>query len=156
MPLPWPSSLLGFFPLPSLSCYHLAIIIPLVLACCIFWILPYPYPLIQTLNPEDSVAYFYILVLFSWPSCLLRSLPIPLLSHYLSTISISLGLSMLVSLESCILPYFYVCLSFIPQWLFKTFQLTYPWPPLFPNDPWAVILFCTSLVISLIPCNFLR
>jgi hypothetical protein len=43
-------------------------------------------------------------------------------------------------------------LIFIPQYLFKTFQFTRPWPPLFLNDPWVVILFCTSLVIAL--CQF--
>jgi hypothetical protein len=45
-------------------------------------------------------------------------------------------------------------LTFIPQWLFKTFQLTCLWPSLFPKDPWAVILFCTPVVISLLPYNF--
>jgi hypothetical protein len=99
----------------SLSCYRLAIFIPLVLTCCIFWILPYPYPLIQTLNPENSVAYFYISVYvfmtflsFGIPSYfVVKSLPFN--NFY------SLGLSMLLSLESCIFSYFYVCLSFIPQ-----------------------------------------
>jgi hypothetical protein len=56
---------LSFWDFSSLSCYHLAISILLVLACCIFWILPYLYPLIQTLNPENSVAYFYISVYMS-------------------------------------------------------------------------------------------
>jgi hypothetical protein len=106
---------LGFSPLSSLSCYRLAIFIPLVLTCCIFWILPYPYPLIQTLNPKNSVAYFYIsvFVFMTFPSFeipsyfVVKSLPFD--NFY------SLGLSMLVSLESCILSYFYVCLSFIPR-----------------------------------------
>jgi hypothetical protein len=104
-PLPLPSSLLGFFPLPSLSCYHLAIFIPLVLTCCIFWILPYPYPLIQTLNPKNSIAYFYILVYifmtflyFEIPSySVVKSLPFN--NFY------SLVLSMLVSLESSIISF---------------------------------------------------
>jgi hypothetical protein len=40
-------------------------------------------------------------------------------------------------------------LTFISQYLFKTFQFTCPWPPLFLDEPWAVILFHTFLLISL-------
>jgi hypothetical protein len=60
----------------------------------------------------------------------------------------SLRLGMLVPLESCILLFLYV-LTFISQYLCKTFQLTCPWPPLFLDDPWAVILFHTFLLILL-------
>ena len=66
---------------------------------------------------------------------------------------LSLGIGMFISLRSYILSSFLYAYLYI-QCLFKTFQFTCPWPPLFLNDPWAVILFCTSLVISLFSYNF--
>jgi hypothetical protein len=96
----------GFSPLSSLSCYRLAIFIPLVLTCCIFWIFPYPYPLIQPLNPKTLLpiftfhfTFFMTFLSFEIPSCsVVKSLPF---NNFYSP-----GLSMLVSLESCILSYF--------------------------------------------------
>jgi hypothetical protein len=124
-PLPRPSSLLGFFPLPSLSCYHFTIIIPLVLTCCIFWILPYPYPLIQTLNPKNSIAYLNISVYMSMTFLSFEILSYSIVKSLSFGNLYSLRLGMLVPLESCILLFLYV-LTFIAQYMFKTFQLTCP------------------------------
>jgi hypothetical protein len=103
------------FCLPLLNCYHLTISIPLVLTCCIFWILPYPYPLIQILNPENYVAHLNILVYIFMP---FLSFEIPFYS-VVKSLSFdnfyALGLSMLVSLESYILLYSYVSLFSYPN-----------------------------------------
>jgi hypothetical protein len=149
-PLTIAFSPLGFFPLPSLNCYHLTIPIPfpchwhartprffntlvsntyLWKLCCLF---------------KHSSLYVHDHLVF-WDPFLFRCLPFN--NFY------SLGLSMFVPLEPCVLLYFYVLSSSYTQYLFKKVQLTCPWPPLFLNDPWVVILFCTSLMISLFPCN---
>jgi hypothetical protein len=112
--------------------------------------------LFQMLTSEFLLPTSTFQFIYPWSSYLLRPFPILLLGRYLSAIFISL-----VLLYSCpwSLAYSHIflwMLIFIPQFLFKTFQLTCPWPPLFLSDPWTAILFCTSLVISLIPCNFLR
>jgi hypothetical protein len=78
--------------------------------------------LFQILTSENYVAYLNIIVYIS----LTLSFEIPSYS-VVKSLSFnnfySLGLSMLVSLESCILSYFYL-LTFIFQRLFKTFQYT--------------------------------
>jgi hypothetical protein len=93
--------------------------------------------LFQILTSEFLLPTQTFQFICPWSYCLLRPFPTLLLSHYLFGYLYSLGLSMLVPLESCILLFLYM-LTFISQYLFKTFQLTCPWPPLFLNDPWAV------------------
>jgi hypothetical protein len=100
-------------------------------------------PLIKTLL---LISTFHFIC--PWSSCLLRPFPILLLSRYLFGNLYSLGLGMLVPLESCI-PLFLYMLTFISEYLFVTFQFTCPWPPLFLDEPWVVILFHTFLLISL-------
>jgi hypothetical protein len=104
-------------------------------------------PLFQMLTLEFVLPTWTLQFICPWTSCLLRSLPIPLLSRYPLALSIPLPwyariLGILHTLISLCM------LIFIPQWVFKTFQLTCPWPPLFLDDPWAVILFHTFLLIS--------
>jgi hypothetical protein len=125
MPLTVTFCLLGFFPLPSLNCYPLTIFILLLLTCCIFWILPYPYPLIQTLNPKNSIAYLNISVYMSMTFLSFEILSYSIVKSLSFGNLYSLRLGMLVPLESCILLFLYV-LTFIAQYMFKTFQLTCP------------------------------
>jgi hypothetical protein len=119
-PLTIAFSLLGFFSLPLLNFYHLAVSIPLVLTCCIFWILPYPYPLIQILNPKNSIAYLNIWVYMSMTFSSFETLYYSIVKSLSFGNLYSLRLGMLVPLESCILLFLYV-LTFISQYLFKTF-----------------------------------
>jgi hypothetical protein len=109
--------------------------------------------LFQILTSEFLLPTQTFQFICPWYYCLLRPFPILLLSRYLFGYLYSLGLSMLVSLESCILLFLYM-LPLYPNDCSR--HLTYPGPPLFLNDPWAVILLCRSLLILLSPCNFTR
>jgi hypothetical protein len=66
----------------------------------------------------------------------------------------SLSLDMLVSLESYILLSFYIWLPLYPNFYLKHFWFTWPWPPLFLDNPRAIILFHTSFMVSLFSYNF--
>jgi hypothetical protein len=130
----------GIFPLSSLNCYHLANSSPSVLTYSYPWILQFSCFKYLPLNFYCLLRHFSLyvhglLVFWDPPYSIVKSLSFGFFY--------SLGLGTLVPLESCILLFLYM-LTFISQWLLKTFQLTCPWPPLFLNDPWAVILFCTS------------
>jgi hypothetical protein len=92
--------------------------------------------LFQILTSKNYVAYLNILVYIS----LTLSFEIPSYS-IVKSLSFnnfySLGLSMLMSLESCILSYFICLLSYSNA--FKIFQYTCLWPSLFLKDPWTII-----------------
>ena len=100
---------------------------------------------IPTSNKKNYAVYLNISIYMSMILLSFETLSILLLSRYLFGNLYSLSLGMLVPLESCILLFLYM-LTFMSQYLFEIFQLTRPWPPLFPNDPWMIILFCTPVV----------
>jgi hypothetical protein len=155
MPLTIGFNLLGLFPHPLLNCYYLTISIPFCYwhACILAFLIP------LSLNLKYLPLYLYCSfkqfslgvhdLLVFWDHFLFGCKSLSFDNFY------ALGLGMLVPLESCLLLFLYV-LTFISQYMFKTFQLTFPWPPLFLNGPWAIILCCPSLVISLFPCNSTR
>jgi hypothetical protein len=86
---------------------------------------PYPYPLIQILNPKNSIAYLNISVYMSMTFLSFETLSYSIVKSLSFDNLYSLYIGMLVPLESCILLFSYV-LTFISQYLFKTFQLTCP------------------------------
>jgi hypothetical protein len=155
MPLTIAFSLLGLFPHPLLNYYHLTISIPFcywhdrILAFLIplSFILKY-LPLYLYCSFKQFSLGVHDLLVF-WDHFLFGCKSLSFDNFY------ALGLGKLAPLESCLLLFLYV-LTFISQYMFKTFQLTCPWPPLFLNDPWAIILFCTPVVTSLFPCNSTR
>jgi hypothetical protein len=86
---------------------------------------PCPYPLIQILNPKNSIAYLNISVYMSMTFLSFETLSYSIVKSLSFGNLYSLRLGMPVPLESCILLFLYV-LTFISQYLFKTFQLTCP------------------------------
>jgi hypothetical protein len=72
---------------------------------------PYPFPLIQILNPKNSIAYLNISVYMSMTFLSFETLYYSIVKS-LSFDKYSLRLGMLVPLESCILLFLYV-LTFI-------------------------------------------